>query len=279
MTAARLMRLFPAPAAEVKLRGLYLSHGLHRLGGPGAPFVYADFVSSLDGRIAIEERVPQEIAGASDLRLLLELQAQADCVITHAGYMRAIAQGRLGDILEVGARKETRDLADWRREQGLAAQPSVVVASASLDFPAPASLANDPRRVLIATSTDAPADRIDAWRKRGYEVLLAGSGAQVEGAALIRRLGALGFRSVFLLAGPRMLETMLRGGMLSRLYLTLVHRLTGGKEMQTMISGPELGDAGRLRLGALYHDPNGPQGVGQWFAQFDAEHDTLAFRP
>ena len=142
-----------------------------------------------------------------------------------------------------------------------------VVASASLDVPMPASLAEDPRRVLIATSAGAPADRVDDWRKRGYRVLVAGSGMQVEGVALTRRLGELGFGSLFLLAGPRLLETMLHGGMLSRLYLTLVHRLLGGESVQTMISGAELGSAGKLRLGALYHDPTGPDGASQWFAR------------
>ena len=111
--------------------------------------------------------------------------------------------------------------------------------------------------------------------KRGYRVLVAGSGMQVEGVALTRRLGELGFGSLFLLAGPRLLETMLRGGMLSRLYLTLVHRLLGGESVQTMISGAELGSAGKLRLGALYHDPTGPDGASQWFARFDAAARTV----
>jgi riboflavin biosynthesis pyrimidine reductase len=269
VSEARILRLFPTPAEEVTLRGLYLQQALHRLGSPEAPFVYADFVSSLDGRIAVAGRVPLELTGSNDLRLLLELQAQADCMITHAGYLRSIAQGRLGDILEVGTREDTRDLALWRREQGLPAQPSVTVVSSSLDFPMPASLARDAGRVLIATGAEAAADRIEAWRKEGYRVMIAGSGTHVEGTTLTRQLSGLGFRSIFLLAGPRMLETMLRGQMLSRLYVTMVHRLVGGESMETMISGSELASAGRLRLGALYHDPHGPDATSQWFAQFD----------
>jgi hypothetical protein len=124
----RLLRLYPEPRQEVELRGLYLAHELHRRGGPHAPFVYADFVSSLDGRIAVADLVPPELIGGNDLRLLLELQAQADCVITHAGYLRALAEGRLGDILNIGAPGERTCIAAYggrcQRQPGLS-DPSV----------------------------------------------------------------------------------------------------------------------------------------------------------
>jgi riboflavin biosynthesis pyrimidine reductase len=269
--AARLLRLYPGPPQDRALTGTYLAHKLHRLGSAEAPFVYADFVCSLDGRIALEEpgtgasHLPTGLISGNDFRLLLELQAQADCLITHGGYLRAIAEGRLDDILQVG----TRDLARWRRDNGLAPQPAVVVASASLDFPIPESLVRAEQRVFIATGAAAPADRIDALRARGYDVIIAGKGQSVEGAPLTQALGRRGFRSLFLLAGPRMLETMLRDGMLSRLYITIAHRILGGEGFHSLISGPELGLAGRLRMISLYYDMAGPGDAGQWFAQFE----------
>jgi riboflavin biosynthesis pyrimidine reductase len=269
MKMATVLRLYPGPTEEVALESLYLKHALHRQGRPGAPCVFADFVSSLDGRIAVADRVPAELTGARDLRLLLELLAQADCVITHGGYLRAIAAGRLGDILEVGRHPDGQDLRDWRRENGLLPQPAVLVASASLDFPMPASLERDKHRTLIATVSSAPAEKLRAWQSRGYKVLIAGDGAWVEGGALTHALGQLGYSSLCLLAGPRMLETMLRQGRLSRLFLTLVHRLLGGEAAQTLISGGLLGGAGGLRLKTLHYDPEGPDGMGQWFAEFE----------
>jgi riboflavin biosynthesis pyrimidine reductase len=273
--AARLLRLHPGPPQEYDLRGSYLAHGLHRLGTAQAPFVYANFVSSLDGRIALrdpdtgESRLPKELTSGNDYRLLLELQAQADGLITHGGYLRAIASGQLDDILQVGTRDFNRDLARWRADNGLAPQPAVVVASASLDFPLPESLARHGQRVIIATGAGAPSDRLDALRSRGYEVIFAGQGREVEGGPLTRALGGLGFRSLFMLTGPRMLETMLRDGALSRLYVTIAHRILGGKDFHSLIEGPELGAAGRLRMAALHYDSTDPDGCGQWFAQFD----------
>ena len=139
--AARLLRLYPGPPQEAAVPGTYLAHAVHRLGSAARPFVYADFVSSLDGRIALDEhgesRLPDALRSDNDLRLLLELTAQADCLITHGGYLRAIAAGKLGDILQVGTRDGMRDLAPWRKANGLAPQPAVAIASASLDFPLP----------------------------------------------------------------------------------------------------------------------------------------------
>lgn len=267
----RLLRLYPGPPQETALAGAYLAHDLASLGSPAAPFVYADFVASLDGRIALcdpetgASHVPQTLRSAGDFRLLLELQAQADCLITHGGYLRAIAAGELDDILQIGLAAETRDLAQWRQRRGLAPQPAVAIVSASLDFTLPPSLARHGQRVLVATTTAAPAERRRRLGAEGCEIILAGEGRWVDAAPLTEALGGHGFRSLFLLAGPRLLEGMLRAGLLDRLYLTLAHRLLGGESFHSLIGGPELGSAGKLRLAALYA---GTAGEGEWFAQF-----------
>jgi len=275
---SRLLRLYPGPPEEMALAGVYLAHEVHARGTAAAPFVYANFVSSLDGRIAIDDpatgvsMLPEGLTSSNDFRLFLELQAQADCLITHGGYLRAIAEGRLDDILQVGVREGTLDLASWRRERGLAPQPAIVVASASLDFPMPSSPERHGQRVLIATGAQAPARKVAALRERGFEVIVAGRGLAVEGAPLTRALGERGFRSLYLLAGPRMLETMLRDGMLSRLYVTIAHCILGGEGFHSLISGPEIGEAGRMRLSSLYYDQTAPAGTGQWFALFEPLH-------
>lgn len=273
--AARVLRLLPGPPEEVALAGLYAAEALHTLGRAGAPFVYASFVGSLDGRIAVSDpasgasHLPVEITSENDFRLFLELQAQADCLVTHGGYLRDLAAGRLDDVLRIGTHAVGRDLARWRQENGLSAQPAIVIASASLDFPVPESVIREKRRVLVATGRQATPERVDALKARGFPVIVAGEGNGVEGAPLVRELGALGFRSVYLLTGPRMLSTMLRGGALSRLYLTITHRVVGGDDFHTMATGARLEGAGRLRLSSLYCDAAGPDGTGQWFARFE----------
>jgi riboflavin biosynthesis pyrimidine reductase len=272
--ASNLLQLYPQ-ARQTSLQGLYLAHRLHTLGLPGLPFVYGNFVTSLDGRIALrdaasgESRLPQALTSYCDLRLLLELQAQADCLVTHGGYLRAIGQKRLDDILQVGSVPGHDDLAEWRQVNGLRPQPAICIASASLDFPVPDSVGRHGQQVFIATGSLTDPARRRRLEREGYEVVTAGAGSYVEGRPLVDALAQKGFRSAFLLAGPRMLETMLRDAVLSRLYITLPHRLLGGESFRSMIEGPELHAAGRLKLGALYLDSESSNGTGQFFAQFE----------
>src|SRR5918912_955678 len=122
---AKVLPLYPEPGQAQPLKGLYLKHRLHELGSPESPFVYGNFVSSLDGRIAlvdtdsIESNLLEGLTSSNDFRLFQELQAQADCLITHGGYLRALSQGRLGNVLQVGASGDV-DLIAWRKENGLA---------------------------------------------------------------------------------------------------------------------------------------------------------------
>jgi riboflavin biosynthesis pyrimidine reductase len=278
--ADQIVELYPHTGTTRPLNGTYLAHDLRRLGTPEQPFVYANFVSSLDGRIAVveahtgESYVLEDLTSSHDWRLFQELQAQADCMVTHGGYLRALAERKFDDILQVGVAKQALDIGEWRQTHGLTRQPAIAIVSRTLDFPIPPSLEHHQQPVHIITGNDAPADRVAFWRERRCEVVLAGAGTSVEGASMIRTLGARGYRRLYLLAGPQMLETVLRDGSLSRLYLTLTHQLIGGEMFHTLTAGPRLGRAGRLQLHSLYLDPVAPKGTGQWFASFDVRREA-----
>lgn len=264
-----LLRFYPHPCQEVPLQDLYLNHHLHKQGTAGFPYVYANFLSSLDGRIALEDTaqrtyIPKHITTDSDFGLFMELHAQSDCIITHGGYMRALAEGRLGNILQV---KDKR-LAKWRHENGLPPQPAVIFASASLDFPIHNSLNEHRQSVYIATGRNADPNRIRYWQDLGYRLLFTGEDQTVHGAPLIRQLSGLGYKSIYLVAGPQMLDTVIREKQLSRLYLTITHQLIGGKDFRTLLTGPELGPEGNLMLEAQYYEQDAPPGSGQFFMQF-----------
>ena len=273
-----ILELYPRSGTTRALDGTYLSHDLQTQGTPERPFVYANFVSSLDGRIAVveadtgESYVLEDLTSGHDWRLFQELQAQADCMVTHGGYLRALAKGKFQDILQVGLTKQTLDIGAWRTDHGLTRQPAIAIVSRTLDFPMPPSLEHHEQAVHIITANDAPADRVAFWREHGCEVVFAGPLASVEGAPLIRTLSERGYVRLYLLAGPQMLETVLRDGSLSRLYLTLTHQLIGGELFHTLTAGPRLGPAGRLQLHTLYYDAVAPKGTGQFFASFDVRH-------
>jgi len=278
--SAQVLELYPHTGTMRPLDGTYLAHDLHLLGTPEQPFVYANFVSSLDGRIAVveahtgESYVLEDLTSSHDWRLFQELQAQADCMVTHGGYLRALAERKFDDILQVGLAKQALDIGHWRNTHGLTRQPAIAIVSRTLDFPIPPSLERHEQPVHIITANDAAADRVAFWRERGCEVVFAGPGASVEGASMIRTLGARGYARLYLLAGPQMLETVLRDGSLSRLYLTLTHQLIGGEMFHTLTAGPRLGRAGRLQLHTLCYDSAAPKGTGQWFASFNVRKEA-----
>lgn len=266
-----LLCLYPQFCENVSIEGLYLAHHIHKLSTAKMPFVYANFLSSLDGRIALEDinqgpsYIPKHLTTASDFRLFMELHAQADCLITHGGYMRALSEGRLGNILQI----RDKDLVEWRRNNGLKPQPAVVIASASLNFPFHDSLHEHQQTVYIATGKDADPDRIRDWQNQGHPILVTGEDQMVHGAALVGELTRLGYKSIYLIAGPQMLDTVIREKQLSRLYLTITHQLIGGKDFRTLLTGSRLGPEGNLMLEALYYELNSPTGSGQFFMQFD----------
>jgi riboflavin biosynthesis pyrimidine reductase len=272
-----LHQLYPASVQKKALNGLYLDHAIHKLGSPERPFVYANFLSSLDGRISLIDPdsahpyLPEILTNPNDFRLFLELQAQADCLITHGGYLRSLMSGSLGNILQTGVNEGATDLAAWRKAQGLDQQPAIVIASASLDFEIPPSIAQHRQACYIATGSQADPERIRYWQAAGYPVILAGSGRMVQGGTLVAELGKLGYHRLYLVAGPHMLDTMLRERQLSRLYQTISLQLLGGEAFHTLLPGPPLGPAGQLQLRQLYYDPAGHDHSAQLFAQFDIE--------
>jgi riboflavin biosynthesis pyrimidine reductase len=153
----------------------------------------------------------------------------------------------------------------------LSEQPAVVIASASLDFPVPESVERHRQKIYIPTGKEADPDRVRQFEREGYEIIRAGHSRMVEGRPLVRALGRLGYKSLYLLAGPRMLQTMLHDRVLSRLYITITHHIISGEAFHTLTLGPELRQAGRLHLRSLYYDPASESRAGQWFAQFEPE--------
>lgn len=141
-----------------------------------------------------------------------------------------------------------------------------------MNFPMPKSIEESGQTVYIATGKNADQNRIRYWQNRGYPVLITGIDRMVHGAPLIDELRELGYKNIYLIAGPQMLDTMIREKQLSRLYLTITLQLIGGKDFRTLLTGSMLGPEGNLKLRAMYYDQDSPTGSGQFFMQYDLTH-------
>lgn len=275
MTQATITRLFPPPAAELCLDGLYLEHCLHSRGANGKPYIYSNFVTSLDGRIALasEDRathqVPASITNPRDWRLYQELAGQADLLITSSRFFRQTDIGEEQDQLPVSNHPDFADIRTWRSQNGLAAQPDIAILSRSLAIPPDSLRAYRGRRIMVFTGEDADPSRVRQLTTNGIEVVYAGSGKAVNGSELATRLGTMGYRSIYAIAGPEVLHTLLVTRVLNRLYLTMTHQLLAGDEFDTLTRGAPLSPAMGFRLVMLYLDTHAPAGASQWFSVFE----------
>lgn len=270
-----LLQLYPPPTDSLPLTRLYLEHPLHRIADAATPLVYSNFVTSLDGRIALprpgrkSHGVPPAIGNPRDWRLYQELAAQSDLLITSARYFRQYAEGEAQDLLPVGGGERFADLREWRLEQGLSEQPDVAVFSASLDIPVSALQAYADRRVHILTGAEADTRRIASLREAGAEVHFAGTGSSVEGTRAIDILQQLDYRHIYVIAGPSVFYTLLRDNALQRLYLTLAHHILAGEDFDTLTWGSELQPAPIMKLRSLFYDAYAPDEAGQLLACYD----------
>lgn len=261
-----LMQLYPI-VKERPLIGAYLAHQLREESRVDRPFVYANFVTSLDGRIAIPHpsneglMVPKNVANERDWRLFQELAAQADLVISSGRYLRDWADGRAQEILQTDDPKFA-DLKVWRMDQGLSPQPDIAIISSSLDFPIPDLLTQNGRKVVVFTLANQDRRRIAEIEAKAGTVYLVGE-EQIDGLQMAALMRELGYRTVYSAAGPRVLHLLLSANIVDRLYLTSVHRLLGGQSFSTILEGDLLDAAVDLQLSTLYLDAAGADGTGQ----------------
>jgi riboflavin biosynthesis pyrimidine reductase len=267
-----IQKLFPGPQEMLPLNGLYLSHDI-RARGAGQPYVYTNYIVSLDGRIAVPHpdqpglSVPQAIANERDWRLFQELAVQADVILTSGRYLREYAKGRVQEILRIYDDPRFADLKEWRIARNLPLQPALAVISASLDFPIPDGLLEGGRKVLVFTAEAADPQRLAALRAR-TDVFLTGK-ISVDGKLLVEQLSQRGLSFIYNATGPKVNHLLLQAGVLNRLYLTHANRLLGGEPFSTIVQGDLLNPPVGMKMDSLYFDSAALQGDGQLLVVYD----------
>ena len=269
-----IIQIYPLPSKERPLIGTYLAQELRKFSQTnGKAFVYANFVTSLDGRIAIPHPtrsgmlVPDNVANARDWRLYQELAAQADLIISSGRYLRDWADGRAQEILRVDD-PEFADLKEWRLSQGLPPQPDIAIISGSLRFPMPEVLTAGGRKVLIFTTANPDPMRVKEIEAKAARVIVVGKNS-VEGGQMVQHMNELGYKTIYSAAGPKVLHLLLVDDVLDRLYLTYANRLLGGQPFSSILEGELLGPAADMTLKTIFFDTYGLDGIGQLFVSYD----------
>jgi riboflavin biosynthesis pyrimidine reductase len=268
-----ITQLYPLPSQERPLKGTYLAHQLRGYSQTsGKAFVYGNFITSLDGRIAVPHptrpglMVPKATANDRDWRLFQELAVQADLIISSGRYLRDWADGRAQEILRVDD-PDFADLKAWRLAQGLSPQPDIAVISGSLRFPIPEVLTAAGRKVVVFTTANPDLERVREIEAKAGRVIVAGEQG-VAGDQMVQHLTDLGYQTIYSAAGPKVLHLLLAGGVLDRLYLTYANRLLGGQPFSSIVEGDLFAPPVDMGLNSVYFDPQALSGLGQLFVTY-----------
>lgn len=271
-----ILQLYPVNGTHHKLDGLYLSQNIRQQKCRGDVFIYSNFITSIDGRIALPaadkktRQVPSVIGNTRDWRLYQELAAQADLLITSARYFRQAEAHEEQDNLPIGPSSEFDDLREWRRQHGLSEQPDIAIFSASLDIPAASLEVYKKRKIMIFTGQKSdPKLREMLSRESHAEIVICGKDRYVEGAQLRHSIKQKGYKYTYAIAGPTVFHTLTEGQALDRLYLTTAHKILGGREFDTIAWGETFKPAANLALTSLFLDPKALEGLGQTLAVYD----------
>jgi len=250
-----LKQLYPQCDVTCSLEGAYLDLNLHQQAKAGDVFIYANYITSLDGRIALfddvigEFAVPKSIANGQDWRLYQELAGQADVMLTSARYFRQLAEDKAQDLLPVGSGDKYADIKLWREAQGLKAQPDVMVLSNSLDIPLKALEKVSGRHVMVLTASQDKS-KIGSLEHVGVQVLQAG---EVTGVFIRQSLMDLQYRSAYMIAGPQVHSTLMLDGCVDELFLTTHFTLLGGTKVSGLVD-VDLPQAQQMKLVSVYLD-------------------------
>ena len=223
-----------------------IPEGLERLYGGGlgfeAPCLYANFVSSLDGVVALEgrEHSSQMISGQSeaDRFVMGLLRACADAVLIGAGTLRA-APGSLWTPASIYP-DAVAEFVELRRNLGRSDEPRLVVLTARGEID-PNHPALEAGAMVLTTSRGATTlkDRLPG----SSTVVALGDDRAINLVDVIATLRSEGHEAVLTEGGPTVIGGLLQTGLLEELFLTLSPILAGrsaSRGRPGLVEGAEL---------------------------------------
>jgi len=199
---------------------------------PDRPTIVGNFVSSLDGVVALGQSEANsgggEISGFSDADryMMALLRCLADVVVVGAGTLRV---GRRHVWNAAHLQPALADaFAAWRSELRLAPQPTTIVVTASGDLDAKHSGLNAPDVPVIVVTTQAGAARLAALSfSPNVRIEALGEGSRVPAGALLEVIRDTGARLALCEGGPHLFGEILRARLVDELFLTVAPQVIG----------------------------------------------------
>ena len=202
--------------------------------------VYSNFVSSIDGIVAIPDvqRSSALISGGdpADRFVVALLRAAADVVVIGAGTFRA----HEGPWTSENAYPEAAErFTEFRRAQGMGDAPRLVIVTASGDVGGSRSKLDD----VIVFTTEVGANDLGEDVAAAAEVVELGAARSIDMQEAVGWLFERGYGRILIEGGPKLMGEALKARIVDELFLTISPLIVGGGEEQprpTLASGVEL---------------------------------------
>ena len=247
-----IKKIYPnAKKALIKAESMYLQPLLSDIKPYNRPFYYANFLSSLDGRIAIHDKkystllTPDVIKSDIDFNLFCQLHAQADCLVTNTNYINGLNNGYYGDILS----QRNQKLINWRKIKKLQSQ-KIVILSNSLNFKISDKIEKYKKNIMILT-TCSNKRKIEYFKKNNYKLKRV-AGKNITPNFLDKYVVKENYKSVYFIAGPRIVEQMIAKKLLDRLYYSTNLKMVGRSNYDTLIRGEFLNKCVNIYLKEMF---------------------------
>ena len=245
-------RIYPlSKKTTSKVNNAYLKPVLSKINKPFRPLYYANFLNSLDGRIATYDKknncllTPSSIKNKIDFILFRQLHAQADCLVTNTHYINGLNKGYYGDILSLN----DSCLDQWREKNKIQKQ-KIIILSNSLSFPINKKLEKYKERIIILT-TSKNKKKLSSLKSNGYTVIRC-AGKNISENQLNKYVIKYKFKSIYFIAGPTIVEQMISKNLLDRLYLSTSISMVGTENYDSVIRGNFLKKSIKLELIEMY---------------------------
>ena len=194
------------------------------------PFVTAKFASTLDGKIATTTGDSQWISCGESREFTHRLRDISDAIMVGIGTV-------LADNPSLTARIPNGK------------NPARIILDSNARTPRDAKILTDGLApTIIAVSESAPAEKITALKNLGAEIIVAGS-TEVDLRILLRELGRREITSILLEGGGTLNFSMIRAGLVDKIYAFIAPKILGGRNALTPVEGAgfeKIADAAEL---------------------------------
>ncbi len=183
------------------------------------PFVTLKFACSLDGKIATSTGESQWISCEASRKFSHRLRDINDAILIG-----------VGTVLADNPSLTTR-LFDGKN-------PVRIIVDSNARTPLDSNVVTDKSaRTIIATTENAPTEKISAFKARGVEIITAGDGQRVDLKILMNELAAREITSVLVEGGGQIHFSMLEAGLVDKILAFVAPKIIGGSNALTAVEG------------------------------------------